>query len=102
MVEALAEEPKPTEVEGETSPKNPLSNLPPDVISSVAKFLPNVGKVRLSQISLYFAMSMQQHFRLMVSQELKTESILFQKTASEDATNLATNAPAASFSPSKD
>ena len=48
MVEALAEEPKPTEVEGETSPKNPLSNLPPDVISSVAKFLPNVGKVRLS------------------------------------------------------
>ena len=43
--------------------------LPAAIISSVALFLPDVGKVRLAQVSHYFNQAMQWHFRLLLNQE---------------------------------
>ena len=43
--------------------------IPAAILSSVALFLPNIDKLKLSRGSLFFDQAMQWHFRLLVNQE---------------------------------
>ena len=46
-----------------------MAMIPAAILSSVALFLPNIDKLKLSRGSLFFDQAMQWHFRLLVNQE---------------------------------
>lgn len=46
-----------------------LAKMPAAILSLIAHYLPNAGKVRMSRGSLFFNQAMQQHFKLLILQE---------------------------------
>ena len=49
--------------------RNIASTLPAAILSTIALFLPNSDKMKLSLGSLYFNSAMQWHFRLLINQD---------------------------------
>ena len=72
MVES-AETTATQEQDGEQQEAVPtMAMIPAAILSTVALFLPNLDKMRLSQGSLFFNQAMQWHFRLLVNQDSAT------------------------------
>ena len=72
MVES-AETTATQEQDGEQQEAVPtMAMIPAAILSTVALFLPNSDKMRLSQGSLFFNQAMQWHFRLLVNQDSAT------------------------------
>lgn len=52
-------------------------HLPAAILSVIAFYLPNVGKLRLAQGSLFFSQAIQQHFKLLLTRESRHVEMKF-------------------------
>ena len=66
----------------ETTQQGALT-LPAVILSIVAFYLPCTSKLRLAQSSIYFNKALQQHFKLLIVREIKTDEAAFERTGSE-------------------